>query len=75
MNNSGILSPHSLQIDTLSPVQSGRSNRNSFFKERIGTSDRYGGGSRNGSEIDRKPSTTSNYRIRKIGPKSFAGGE
>ena len=69
VNNSGLISPHSLVNDTLSPVTSSR--RQNLFRDR--TTDRYG--SRGPSEADRKPSTTSNYRIRKIGPKSLVGGE
>ena len=68
VNNSGLISPHSLAIETLSPVTSSR--RNNLFRDR--TTDRYG--SRGVSEVDRKPSTTSNYRIRKIG-KTLLGGE
>lgn len=53
-------------MDTLSPVHSSR--RNQLFRDRT---ERYG--SRGASEVDRKPSTTSNYRIRKIGPKLIGG--
>lgn len=68
VNNSGILNPHALGIETLSPVASSR--RNNLFRDR--TTDRYG--SRGPSEADRKPSTTSNYRIRKL-PNKLLGGE
>jgi hypothetical protein len=67
VNNSGLISPHSLAIETLSPVNSTR--RNNLFRDR--TTDRYG--SRGPSEADRKPSTSSHYRIRKIGPKLIGG--
>ena len=67
VNNSGLISPHSLHIETLSPVTSSR--RNNLFRDR--TSERYG--SRGPLDIDRKPSTTSHYRIRKIGPKLIGG--
>lgn len=67
MNNSGLLSPHSIGLETLSPVNSSR--RNNLFRDR--TTERYG--SRGNSEVDRKCSTTSNYRIRKIGPKLLGG--
>jgi len=50
-------------------VHSSRRNNNALFRDR--TTERYG--SRNASEVDRKPSTTSNYRIRKIGPKLLGG--
>jgi len=67
VNNSGLLSPHSIGLETLSPVNSSR--RNNLFRDR--TTERYG--SRGTSEVDRKCSTTSNYRIRKIGQKLLGG--
>lgn len=72
VNNSGILNPQSIAIETLSPVNNTRRNTQNFFRER--TSDRYGGRhNTNTSDIERKPSTSSNYRIRKIGPKLLGG--
>ena len=69
--NSSVLNPRALAIETLSPVNSSRRNANLISRDR--TTGRYGEGRRNISEFDRKPSTSSNYRIRKIGPKLLGG--